>query len=64
MRTWERDVFWRDDLLVDGYIFGDIISWELLGDFGGDRELGDSQGQGLVEFVEGGSDGGNVGEEF
>ena len=62
--AWEGDVFRGDNPMVDGYVFGDVVSWEASGDFGRNRESGDSECRRSVEFVEGGGDGGDVGEEF
>ena len=62
--AWERDVFRGNDLMVDCHIFGDVVSWEVLGDFGGDGESGDLESRRPVEFVEGSGDGGYVGQKF
>ena len=58
--AWEGDVFRGDDPMVDGYVFGDVVSREASGDLGGDGESGDSEGRRPVEFMEGSGDRGDV----
>ena len=45
MQAWEGYMFWGDDPMVNGHVLGDVVSREMLGDLGGDWELGDSEGR-------------------
>ena len=51
VRVWERDVFWGDYLMINGYVFGDVVCWKASGDFGRDRESGDSEGRRPIQLV-------------
>ena len=62
--AWEGYVFRGDDPMIDGHVLRDVVGWKASGDLGRDGKSGDSEGRRSVEFMEGGGDGGYIGEEF